>query len=111
MLRERIKLALSHAIYTAGLTFFSTLASQFADQILMVEEVMFSGISCFITFGIAFFTSMKIQEKSMVNPRHAETHPTIKEKKLKNSKTKILNKPGIGVSNLWKKIFIVTHSP
>lgn len=100
-LPRKVKLAMLHAFYVGGLTFFSVLSSLFADNILSISEIYVALVSAFISYGLSFFTSMSIQTK---NGNNEET----KKKRIKIRKIKkiIRNKTS---PDFWRKLNLVVH--
>lgn len=72
IMKKRIKLSLYHAIYVAGMTFFSTLGTKFLDETITLQELQFCFFATFIALGLAFFSSINLQR---MNGCYQEPYP------------------------------------
>lgn len=114
VLNNRIKMAMKHALYVGGLTFFSSLSAEFIDRILTIQEIKFCFIAAAIAFGLSFFTSMALQRKNGTYSKLKEKPNKIKKvrKAIKLKTRKTFNKHNKkGQALFWRGLFDAVHSP
>jgi len=101
------KRAIIHAFYVGGLTFFSTIAISAGSGILL-EEIIRSGWTAFITTGISFFTSMVLHSKLEITER-LPPPPLPKKKIILLIKKKTVRSIKQNNYKLLKKCYEVVH--
>jgi len=108
MLEKNWKVALTHAFYVFGLTFFSTLSSEFykLGGKITLDQFCFCFMSAFIAFGLSFFISLQVQSKSN---SYMEVSPLLSTKKKKRLKVTKTNKSIKG--SFWGVLLKIIHAP
>ena len=101
-LSDRLKLAMTHAFYVAGLTFFSIMSTQFIDQRITATEIYVCMVAASISFGISFFTSMSLQAKNGIEG-------TTKPKTSRKATLTFINRQNKELNS--EKFLITVHNP
>jgi len=99
MIGRNVKMSFIHAFYIFGLTFFSTLSTEFyklGGQIDFLGTCIYCLIPAFISGGLGFFISLGIQNK-------IDYYKDQERRKKKGTAAPFLNR------TMWERLYCAIH--